>query len=79
MNVQPGYQLDEMLEIRTLKMNLKARITKRTFEGNYDTGKVVFFYDFIHVTHIDKPWSWSKVSEESLEDMIWEAKQAVVE
>lgn len=75
MKKEPKYQLNELLDIRNLGMDMTVRITKRRVECDYDTGDGEFFYDFIHVANIEKPWSWAKVSEEGLNDLIWEAKR----
>lgn len=75
MEKKPKYQLNELLEIRNLRMDMTVRITKRIVEGNYDTEERKFYYDFIHVANIEKPWNWVKVSEDSLDELIWEAKR----
>ena len=75
MDKKQKYQLNELLAIRSLGMDLVVRVTKRRIECDYDTGEGVFYYDFIHAANIEKPWHWEKVDEESLDDMIWEAKR----
>ena len=72
---EPKYQLNEIVEVRSLKINMNVIITKRIAKGDYDKGDYEFYYNFKHNMDIKDPWSWGEVHQESLDDMIWEAKQ----
>lgn len=75
MKAEPKYKLGQIVEIRTLKINMDVVITKRVMKGDYDKEKYGFFYDFKHTMNIKDAWNWTDVSEESLYEMIWAAER----
>lgn len=74
MKKEPEYNLGQIVEIRALKINMDVIITKRIAVSNYDKGDTEFYYNFKHNMNIKDAFSWDRVSEESLYEMIWEAR-----
>lgn len=74
MKNEPEYNLGQVVEIRALKINMDIIITKRIAVSDYDNGDIEFYYDFKHNMNIKDAWSWDRVSEKSLYEMIRKAK-----
>jgi|GEM_PF-4439185 len=71
----PKYKLNEELIIRTLKQNIRVKITERIKSTNIDTDEVNYYYSFEDVRDIKDAWTWDRVPEQNVSEMQFYAKQ----
>jgi hypothetical protein len=74
--INPKYKLNQIVEIRSLKINMPVIITRAMALVDYDTNKIEYHYNFKHYSDRKDAWTWANVDEGSLEEMMWSAKNS---